>query len=85
MCIRDRNITDDNFSSGYYQFSGNSGSIVNQGNIVANNGGYVAMLAPEVRNEGVVSAMQGTVAMSAGDAITLDFNGAGLMLSLIHI
>lgn len=73
------NIADDDFLNGKYQFTGNAGSIINMGNIVANSGGYVAMLAPEVRNEGVISAMQGTVAMAAGNAITLDFNGNGLI------
>ena len=73
------NIADDDFLSGNYKFTGNTGSVVNMGSIVANNGGYVAMLAPEVRNEGVISALQGTVAMAAGDAMTLDFNGNGLI------
>ncbi|MES2637549.1 MAG: filamentous hemagglutinin N-terminal domain-containing protein, partial [Pseudomonadota bacterium] len=73
------NIADEDFLNGKYQFTGNAGSVVNMGSIVASNGGYVAMLAPEVRNEGVISAMQGTVAMAAGNAITLDFNGNGLI------
>jgi trimeric autotransporter adhesin len=73
------NIADEDFLNGKYQFTGNAGSVINMGSIVANNGGYVAMLAPEVRNEGVISAMQGAVAMSAGSAMTLDFNGNGLI------
>ncbi|MES2499493.1 MAG: filamentous hemagglutinin N-terminal domain-containing protein, partial [Pseudomonadota bacterium] len=73
------NIADEDFLNGKYQFTGNAGSVVNMGSIVASNGGYVAMLAPEVRNEGVISAMQGTVAMAAGNAMTLDFNGNGLI------
>lgn len=73
------NIADEDFLNGKYQFTGNAGSVINMGSIVANSGGYVAMLAPEVRNEGVISALQGTVAMSAGNAITLDFNGNGLI------
>lgn len=73
------NIADDDFINGKYQFTGSNGSIVNMGAISASQGGYVAMLAPEVRNEGVISAMQGTVALAAGNAITLDFNGNGLI------
>ncbi|MES2501885.1 MAG: filamentous hemagglutinin N-terminal domain-containing protein [Pseudomonadota bacterium] len=73
------NIADEDFLNGKYQFTGSAGSVINMGSIVANNGGYVALLAPEVRNEGVISAMQGTVAMSAGNAMTLDFNGNGLI------
>ncbi|PPD16909.1 MAG: hypothetical protein CTY27_05060, partial [Methylotenera sp.] len=69
------NIADDDFIGGKYQFTGSNGSVINLGAITASQGGYVAMLAPEVRNEGVISAMQGTVALAAGNAITLDFNG----------
>ncbi|PPD57179.1 MAG: hypothetical protein CTY10_00385, partial [Methylotenera sp.] len=73
------NIADDDFLGGQYQFTGSNGSVINLGAITASQGGYVAMLAPEVRNEGVISAMQGTVALAAGNAITLDFNGNGLI------
>ena len=77
------NITDDDFLSGNYKFTGSlfgsTGSVVNMGSIVANNGGYVAMLAPEVRNEGIITALQGTSVLAAGDAITLDFNGNHLI------
>ncbi len=73
------NIADDDFISGKYQFTGSNGSVVNMGAISTNQGGYVAMLAAEVRNEGVISAMQGTVAMAAGNTMTLDFNGNGLI------
>ena len=73
------NIADDDFLNSNYHFTGNTGSVVNMGSIVANNGGYVAMLAPEVRNEGIVSALQGNASLVAGDAITLDFNGNGLI------
>ena len=74
------NIGDDNFLNGLYLFSGNgTGSVVNLGNLVARNGGYVGLLAPNVRNEGVVSAMQGSVVMAAGEKMMLDFNGGGLI------
>ena len=73
------NIADDDFLNSNYHFTGNTGSVVNMGSIVANNGGYAAMLAPEVRNEGIVSALQGNASLVAGDAITLDFNGNGLI------
>lgn len=73
------NIADDDFLGGKYQFTGSNGSVINLGAITASQGGYVAMLASEVRNEGVISAMQGIVALAAGNAITLDFNGNGLI------
>ncbi|HYA47737.1 MAG TPA: filamentous hemagglutinin N-terminal domain-containing protein, partial [Burkholderiales bacterium] len=61
-------------------FSGNgTGSVVNQGTINAANGGYVALLGNTVRNEGVITAQLGTVALGAGSAATLTFNGDSLV------
>lgn len=73
------NIADDDFLNGNYKFTGSNGSVVNMGSIVANNGGYVAMLAPEVRNEGIISALEGASVLAAGDTITMDFAGNGLI------
>ncbi|WP_420225831.1 filamentous hemagglutinin N-terminal domain-containing protein [Pigmentiphaga litoralis] len=75
------NIKDDDFLKGNYRFArdGATGSVVNQGELHAADGGYVALLAPEVLNEGVVSAKLGTVAMAAGETITLDMAGDGLV------
>lgn len=74
-------ISDSDFLAGNYKFSGsdNSGAVVNQGTITAKSGGYVALLGPQVRNEGVIVAQKGTVALGAGKAVTLDFNGDGLL------
>ena len=61
-------------------FSGNgTGSVVNQGSINASNGGYVALLGNTVSNQGVVSARLGTVAIGAGSAATLSFEGNRLL------
>jgi uncharacterized Ntn-hydrolase superfamily protein len=38
-------------------------------------GGYIALLAPEVRNQGAVIAHMGTVAMAAGEAAGGDKRG----------
>ena len=58
-------------------FSGPStGSVVNQGTINANQGGYVALIGNHVSNEGVISAQLGTVALGAGSAVTLTFGGS---------
>ena len=58
--------------------NGATGSVVNDGTLQASLGGYIALLAPEVRNGGVVIARMGTVVMAAGEQITLDFNGRHL-------
>ncbi|HEY4366765.1 MAG TPA: filamentous hemagglutinin N-terminal domain-containing protein, partial [Steroidobacteraceae bacterium] len=74
-----RNITDSDFMAGRYAFSGTSnGSVVNQGSINAD-GGYVALLGANVSNQGVIAARLGTVALAAGDALTLDVAGDGLL------
>jgi filamentous hemagglutinin family protein len=72
------NINDTDFMNGNYRFTrdGATGSVVNQGEITAK---YVALLAPEVRNEGVITAKMGTVALAAGEAVTLDLTGQSLI------
>jgi len=54
--------------------SGATGSVVNDGKLMASPGGYIALLAPEVRNNGVVTAQAGTVALASGEAVQLQFD-----------
>jgi len=74
-------ITNDNFLKGNYRFTagGLAGSIVNEGTLTAAPGGYIALLAPQVRNEGVIAAQLGTVAIGSGNVVTLDIGGTGLV------
>ncbi len=74
-------ITDANFLAGRHVFAngGAAGSVINQGALSAAQGGYIALLAPEVRNEGVIAARLGTAALAAGDQVTLDFSGDRLI------
>ncbi len=73
------NLTDSDFMAGNYKFAGvGSGAVVNQGNINAD-GGYVALLGANVTNNGVIRARLGSVALAAGNAITLDVAGDGLL------
>ncbi len=75
------NITDQDFLNGNYHFTqdaNNSAYIINQGNINAD-GGYVAMLAPQIENTGIISAELGTVAMAAGNQATLTFQNNQLL------
>ena len=73
------NISDADFMAGQWHFiRGNTAaSVLNQGDIQASLGGYVALLAPTVQNEGVISAQRGSIAMAAGEAVTLSLTGAG--------
>ena len=70
-------ISNKEFMEGKSTFRGNGkGTIVNEGKITTNvEGGYIALLAPEVRNQGYLLAKKGsgTVAMAAGEQITLNF------------
>jgi filamentous hemagglutinin family protein len=77
-------ISNDNFMSGNYVFdrNGATGKVVNEGRITAALGGYVALLAPEVQNAGVVVARAGSVAMAAGEMITLNMGGAGSLAGI---
>ena len=72
------NITNADFMAGRYAFLGTSdGKVINRGSLIARNEGTIALLGQDVRNEGVIVARKGTVALAAGEAVTLDFNGDG--------
>src|SRR5678816_3702066 len=73
-------IRDQDFLAGRYIFfnDGSSGSVTNDGTIVAP-GGYAALAGTQVRNDGVIVAQAGTVTLAAGDRITLDMIGDGLI------
>ena len=75
---------DADFMNGSNTFSRNgaTGSVVNDGTIKSGIGGYIALLAPEVQNNGVMVAQQGTVALAGGEAITLYFGDLAKLNSL---
>ncbi|WDD94247.1 filamentous hemagglutinin N-terminal domain-containing protein [Burkholderia sp. FERM BP-3421] len=73
-------IRNEDFEAGRYRFSGSSpASIVNNGDLVAGEGGAIALLGAKVFNRGVVRAQLGTVALGAGNDITLNFDGGRLL------
>jgi filamentous hemagglutinin family protein len=69
------------FMDGKHVFTGTgaSGSVVNQGTLNAASGGYLALLAPEVRNEGVMTASLGTALLAAGNKVTLNLDNGSLL------
>ena len=77
-------ISDDNFMSGQAVFERNDSTakVTNEGRLTATLGGYIALLAPEVQNAGVVVAQAGTVVLAAGEAITLNFSGNKTLASI---
>ena len=76
-------ISNANFMAGNFTFNipGNPNAyILNQGTITASSGGFAALVAPAVRNEGVIVANLGTVALAgAGKGFVLDLYGDSLI------
>ncbi len=73
------NISDNDFLTGRYSFSGAGGAIENFGTISAAPGGYLAFIAPTITNAGTLNAPQGTAALGAGERVTLNFSGNRLL------
>ena len=77
LSVTTSSLSDEDFMLGRWTFTRNGakGAIINEGSLNAAMGSYIALLAPQVRNAGVVVANLGTVAMASGDAITLNVVG----------
>ena len=77
-------IGNDAFMAGSNSFSrnGSTGTVQNDGTLTAALGGYIALLAPTVRNQGVVVAKLGTVAMAAGETFNLQIEGGRTLTGL---
>jgi filamentous hemagglutinin family protein len=84
------NVTNANFMAGRLVFDepGLAGvGILNKGAITAKDSGLVALVAPHVRNDGVIAARLGKVMLGAADTFTVDMYGDALInlaLSDIH-
>ena len=78
-------ISDADMMLGHYTFgrTGSTGKIINQGQISSKLGGYIALLAPEVRNEGVVVARGGTIALAAGETFQLQFEANNALTNIL--
>ena len=73
-------INDASLNSNTKTFSGTgTGTITNKGTIVAADGGYIALLANQVSNQGIITAQLGTVALAGGSAVTLTFSDNSLV------
>ena len=71
-------LSDADFHNGQLRFTqGNgAGSIVNQGSL---NGQVVALIAPQVSNQGSIVANSGSAVLASGNQVTLDFAGNGMV------
>jgi filamentous hemagglutinin family protein len=77
-------MSDADYMSGKstYDRNGATGKVINEGNIKTALGGYVALLAPEARNSGVIVAQMGTVVLAAGERVTLNFDASRNLASI---
>ncbi|MBS0627099.1 MAG: filamentous hemagglutinin N-terminal domain-containing protein, partial [Verrucomicrobia bacterium] len=76
-------IADNDFLNGNFEFTLQTGDqnaeIVNMGTLRAKGDGSVALISPNVRNEGTIVAKTGKVLLASGEKVVLDFVGDGLM------
>ena len=74
-------ISNQDFLAGRYRFEGGNpdARVVNEGSITAAEGGLVALVAPSVRNAGVIRARLGKVVLGGGESYTLDLYGDELI------
>src|SRR3990167_901456 len=76
------NISDRDFLNDYYHFNSvvpETGSIVNEGKIIAANHGLVALIGSNVTNKGHIEANYGHVVLASGSAFTMNFAGNNLI------
>ena len=76
-------ISDKDFMSGRYNFSkaspNSEASVVNQGQISVGERGLAGLVAPHVRNSGVIQGKMGQVVIAGTPTFTVDFYGDGLI------
>ncbi|HEX4879953.1 MAG TPA: filamentous hemagglutinin N-terminal domain-containing protein, partial [Limnobacter sp.] len=74
-------LTDKDILSGQYAFThgAQGGAVRNFGEIVAREGGLVALVSPKVENAGTIRADGGQIALLAGDAVRLELGQGGLI------
>lgn len=75
-------IRNEDFLAGRYNFNipGNSlASIVNEGTITVGDAGIAALVAPGVRNDGVITARLGKIGLASANSFTLDLYGDNLI------
>jgi len=75
-------ISTSDFMNGKLNFNGIDGTdgiVVNQGILQAATGGSINLIGKAVSNEGFILATAGQVNMVAGQQVTIDFDGDGLM------
>lgn len=81
MNIKDADYLNDKL---VFTRDGSIGKVLNEGTITAEDKGYIALLAPEVVNKGVIKAVMGSVSMAAGEKIELTLDNSGLKTVILE-
>lgn len=82
VVVSTSNIATSDFMAGHLVFSGApkpGAQIINDGRITARNAGLVGLVAPQVANNGVITAQLGQVVLAGASAFTLDLYGDRLI------
>ena len=81
-------LSQQDFAEGRYTFSANAATgrgtgVVNQGELRANAGGYIALFGNRVDNQGAVQVDRGSVVLASGRAATVSISGSGLISAVV--
>ncbi|HYA41549.1 MAG TPA: YDG domain-containing protein [Syntrophobacteraceae bacterium] len=83
ILVTTADIKNNDFMAGRYNFSipspNSKASVTNQGTISIKDAGLAGLVAPHVRNDGIIQARLGQVVLGGTPTFTLDFNGDGLI------
>lgn len=73
------NLSVTDFLKQNYQFSGQGGFLTNDGKIIGNNADLVALVANAIENRGTIEVPMGTVALAAGDVVSIGISPDGMV------
>jgi len=77
------NLSNEDLQEGRFRFVGDGratpAGVVNEGVLIAADGGMIALLGGQVENKGVIRAKQGAIALASGQRITLGLSNDGLL------
>ena len=78
------NIDVEDFMNGQLRFlqGDGTGEVLNEGELRAKFEGFVALMAPEVRNQGLIFAQKGTVALASGEKVELELDPSGKLTGI---
>ncbi len=78
-------LSQQDFAAGRHVFSnaGGTGSVINQGQLRAQAGGYLALFGQQVTNSGSMTVDAGSVLLASGRAATISISGSGLISAVV--